>query len=478
LATTIRSFLSGIATSLTNPGLQPLREPSEDSLVAAIPDIRYAKSGDVSIAYQVIGEGSPDLVFVRGLTGDLLSSWEQPLLVRHVVDLASNGRLLMLDKRGTGLSDPVAGMPTLEIRMDDIRAVMDAAGSDRAVLWTGLESTFVGALFAATYPERTLGLVLLNPQARGTAAADYPWAPTESEWRDRLADIRGNWGTRDHILRLLRARAPSMTEDPAFTEWFMKDVRRSLSPGAAAAYARSMIDADVTDVLPAVRVPTMIMYSPASRAATDYVQRRIPNATAHELSRMIGDFTWIDDETHELTQALVRDFVASLEGTSEPERILATVLFTDIVGSTERQASLGDRAWKELVERHHAIVRAALGRSRGTENDTAGDGFYATFDGPARAIRCALEIAQNVRDLGIEIRAGIHTGECEVVDGKCSGLTVSIGARVTAKAGPSEVLVSQTVKDLVAGSGLTFEDAGEHDLKGVPDRWRLYRVVA
>jgi class 3 adenylate cyclase len=445
--------------------------------VETIPDVQYAKSGDVSIAYQVIGDGSPDLVFVRGLTGDLSSSWEQPLLVRHIVDLASNGRLLMLDKRGTGLSDPVAGMPTLEIRVDDIRAVMDGAGSERAVLWTGLEGTFVGVLFAATYPERTLGLILLNPQARGTASPEYPWAPTETEWRERLSDIRANWGTQEHVLRLLRERAPALADDAEFRAWFVKDVRRSLSPGAAAAYARAMMDADVTDVLPAVRVPTMVLYSPASRPAADYVQRRIPNATAQELPRMVGDFTWIDDQTHHRTQSLVRDFVASLGRAEEPERILATVLFTDIVGSTHKRAEHGDRAWRDVVQRHHALVRSLLSRYRGVEQDTAGDGFFATFDGPARAVRCAIEIVEGVRALGIEVRAGVHTGEVETVDGKASGLSVVIGARVGALATPSEVLVSQTVKDLVAGSGLAFEERGEHELKGVPDRWHLYRVV-
>jgi len=237
------------------------------------------------------------------------------------------------------------------------------------------------------------------------------------------------------------------------------------------------MDADVTDVLPAVRVPAMVLYSPASRAAAEYVQRRIPNAVAHELPRMVGDFTWIDDATHDLTQSLVREFVASLGRAEEPERILATVLFTDIVGSTEKQAELGDRGWKDVVERHHALVRSLLSRHRGIEQDTAGDGFYATFDGPARAVRCARDVVEAVRPLGIEVRAGVHTGEVETIDRKASGLSVVIGARVAAHAGASEVLVSQTVKDLVAGSGLHFEDAGEHELKGVPDRWRLYRVA-
>jgi class 3 adenylate cyclase len=443
-----------------------------------IPDVQYAKSGDVSIAYQAIGDGRPDLVFVRGLTGDLLSSWEQPLLIRHLVELASNGRLLALDKRGTGLSDRAVGVPTLETRMDDIRAVMDAAGSEQAVLWSGLEGTQVTTLFAATYPERTLGLVLLNPQAKGLPSPDYPWAPAESEWRGRLADVRARWGTREYFLKLLRMRAPAMADDPAFQDWFVTDMRRSLSPGAAAAYVRSLMDADVSDVLPAVRVPTLILYSPPNRGPAEFFATRIPHADMRELPEMVGDFTWIDDRVHEMTQALVRDFVASLQRAEEPDRILATVLFTDIVGSTDTQARLGDRGWKELLQRHNAVIRDLLARFRGIEQDTAGDGFYARFDGPARAVACAKEIVHAVRSLGIQVRAGVHTGECELVDGKCSGLSVSIGARVAALAGPSEILVSQTVKDLVAGSGLVFEDAGEHELKGVPDRWHLYRVVA
>lgn len=274
------------------------------------PEIHYARSGEVSIAYQIVGEGPVDIVFARGFTGDLLSTWEQPLLARHVLGLAEHGRVLMLDKRGTGLSDRVAGVPTLEARMDDLRVVMDAVGSEQAVLWSGQEGTRMASLFAATYPERTTGLIVLDPTARGLASADYPWASTVAEWRETLRDVHDGWGGR-----------------PFF------------------------------------------------------------------------------------------------------------------------------------------------------ENDTAGDGFYATFDGSAHAIRCALEVVERVRDLDVEVRAGIHTGECEVIEGKYGGLTVSIGARVASSAGPSEVRVTQTVKDLVAGSGLAFEDADEHELKGVPDRWRLYRVA-
>lgn len=442
-----------------------------------VPEVQYAKSGDVSIAYQAIGDGRPDLVFVRGLTGDLLSSWEQPLLIRHLVDLAANGRLLALDKRGTGLSDRVAGVPTLEIRMDDIRAVMDAAGSEQAVLWSGLEGTQITTLFAATYPERTLGLVLLNPQAKGLATPDYPWAPSDREWRERLADVRANWGTREYFLRLLRTRAPSMADDASFQDWFVTDIRRSLSPGAAAAYVRSLMDADVADVLTAVRVPTLILHAPPNHGSAEYFAARIPNAQIAELPSMRGDFTWIDDETHERTQSLVRGFVASLEHAPEPDRILATLLFTDIVGSTDKQAELGDRGWRDLVARHNAMIRDLLGRSRGVEQDTAGDGFFARFDGPARAVACAREIVRAIETLGIQVRAGLHTGECELVDGKAAGISASIGARIASQAGPSEILVSRTVKDLVAGSDLRFEDAGEHDLKGIPDRWRLYRVA-
>ena len=442
-----------------------------------VPEVHYARSGGVAIAYQVIGEGPVDLVFVRGFTGDVLSTWEHPLLVRHVLGLAENGRLLMLDKRGTGLSDRVTGVPTLETRMDDVRAVMDAAGSEQAVLWSGQEGTRIASLFAATYPERTAGLVVLDPTAKGLPTSDYPWAPTEEEWTDTLRDVREHWGERDFFEGLIRSLAPTKAGDAEFCDWFVMHMRRSLSPGAAASFFRMMMDADVSEVLPAVRVPTLILFSPAKRGPAEYFSRRIPQAQLVELPAMRGDFTWIDDDTHERTQTAVRDFVAGLHRREEPDRILATLLFTDIVRSTETQAELGDRGWKELVQRHNAVVRDLLERHRGTEQDTAGDGFYARFDGPARAVRCAVEIVRSLDAIGLKVRAGIHTGECELVDGKCSGLSVSIAARVSSKAEASEVLVSQTVKDLVAGSGLAFDDAGEHELKGVPDRWHLYRVV-
>jgi len=443
-----------------------------------IPEVHYARSGEVSIAYQVVGEGPVDLVFLRGITGDLLSTWDQPLLVRHVLGLAENGRLLMLDKRGTGLSDRVGGVPTLETRMDDVRAVMDAAGSERAVLWSGMEGSRITTLFAATYPERTSGLVLLKPSVKGHRTPDYPWAPSEAEWRETLREVREGWGERSYFHELLRTQAPTMAEDAAFRDWFVVHMRRSLSPGAAMAFYRMSMEADVSDVLPAVRVPTLILFPPDAREPAEFVARHIRGAELHELSSMRGEFTWVDDETHEALMAAVRAFVVRLHPREDTDRILTTVLFTDIVGSTGRAAELGDRAWKELLAAHHARARAELARYRGREIDTAGDGFLATFDGPARAVRCAGAIAEAVRELGIQVRAGVHTGEVEVDGDAVRGIAVHIGARICATADPSQVMVSSTVKDLTAGSGLAFEDAGEHDLKGVPDRCRLYRVVA
>jgi len=441
-----------------------------------VPEVEYARSGDVSIAYQVVGSGPPDIVFVRGFTGDLLSTWEHPLLVRHVMGLAENGRVLMLDKRGTGLSDRVAGVPTLETRMDDVRAVLDAAGSDQAILWSGQEGTRMTALFAATYPERTAGLVILDPSAKGLAAPDYPWAPGETEWRATLREVREGWGTRPFFERLLRRMAPSHADDPEFREWFVTHMRRSMSPGAATAFYRMMMDADVADILPVIRVPTLILASPPLREPARFFAERIPGSEVIELAGMRGDFTWLDDAVHEQMMRAARDFAVRLSHRGEPDRILATLLFTDIVGSTRMVAEVGDHRWAELLGRHHANARAQLARFRGREIDTAGDGFLAMFDGPARAVRCAQAIGAAVKDLGLEIRAGVHTGEVEPVGDAVRGLAVHIGARISALAAPGEVLVSSTVKDLVAGSGLVFDDRGEHELKGVPDRWRVFSV--
>jgi class 3 adenylate cyclase len=442
-----------------------------------IPDVSYAHSGDVAIAFQVVGDGRPDLVFVRGVTGDLLSTWEQPLLVRHVEGLAECGRVLMLDKRGTGLSDRVREVPSVETAMDDVRAVMDAAGSERAVLWTGGTATGVGVLFAATYPDRCAALVLFDPRARGTRSADYPWAPSEEEWRERLAAVRTGWGARAFLETLAREWAPEVADDDAFRDWFVWHMRRSLSPGAALTSFRAAMELDVADVLAAVRVPTLVMPRPAEPGPGHYLAERIAGASVVELPELRGIYTWVDDDAHRATMEETKDFVSRLAGSVDSQRVLATVLFTDIVGSTELASRLGDSGWRDLLVRHHAIVRRQLGRFQGRELDTAGDGFFAAFDGPARAVRAATAIRDALRSLELEVRAGLHTGECEVSDNKMVGVAVSIGARIASLSAPGEVLVSSTVKDLVAGSGLQFEDRGEHELKGIEDPWRVFAVV-
>ncbi|HZS30992.1 MAG TPA: adenylate/guanylate cyclase domain-containing protein [Gaiellaceae bacterium] len=441
-----------------------------------LPDVRYARSGDVAVAYQVVGDGSPDIIFVRGIAGDLVSTWDQPLLVRHVEGLAACGRLIMLDKRGTGLSDRVREVHSAETAMDDVRAVMDAVGSTSAVIWLGAAATGVGVMFAATYPERCAGLVFFDPQVKGTRASDYPWAPSEEEWRERLTAIRSGWGERAFLEELAREWAPEAADDDGFRRWFVWHMRRSLSPGAALTTFRMAKELDVSDVLSAVRVPTLVMPRPSQPGPAYYLAERVRGATVSELPPFDGLYTWADNDANEATIEATRDFVSRLADRGETERVLATVLFTDIVGSTGLASRLGDAGWRALLERHHAIVRRELARHQGRELDTAGDGFFAAFDGPARAVRAATAIVDALRALDLEIRSGVHTGECEVSDGKIVGVAVSIGARIASLAGPGEVLVSSTVKDLVAGSGLMFEDRGEQRLKGIPEAWRVFAV--
>jgi class 3 adenylate cyclase len=438
------------------------------------PDVSYARSGDVAIAYQAVGTGPLDIVFVRGLTGDLLSTWEQPLLVRLVEELAIHGRVLMLDKRGSGLSDRLRDVPSVETSMDDIRAVMDDAGSDRAVLFTGSSATGIGVLFAATYPERSAGLVLVDPRARGIRAPDYPWAPTADEGRVQLGRVRAHWGEREYLEDLAREWAPEVADDGHFREWFVWHMRRSLSPGAAMTTFRSALELDVADVLAAVRVPTLVFPRASLPGPGHYVASRVPDAVVVELPTFRGVYTWVDDESHAGFMDALAHFVGQQSRSLEPERVLATLLFTDIVGSTELMSRLGDRTWRELLVRHHAIVRRELARFRGRELDTAGDGFFAAFDGPARAVRAAISIGSLLADLDVDIRAGLHTGECEVHDGKMTGMAVNVGARILGLADAGEVLVSSTVKELVAGSGIEFDDRGERRLKGVPETWHVY----
>jgi len=431
----------------------------------------------VAIAYQAVGTGPVDLLFVRGFAGDLLSAWEQPLLVRFIEDLTDFARVIMLDKRGTGLSDRVREVPTLETRMDDVRAVMDDLGSDRAVLWTAQEGARLAALFAATYPDRVLGLVLFDPTAKGRRSNDYPWALTEEQWRRRLGEIRDGWGRTEFLDACLAEWSPRQRDDPDFRVWFHAHMRRGLSPGSALAFFRMTMDSDVTDVLPTVRVPTVILSSESARGPGEYFARRIPGARLVELPSVRSIYHWVDEEAYEIALQETRRLVESAEIDDVSERTLATVLFTDLVASTDKAATIGDRGWAELLERHHAAVRRQLDRFRGREIDNAGDGFLASFDGPARAVACASAIVEDARALGLNVRAGVHTGECEQVGDKLGGMTLHLGARIAASAQPDEVLVSSIVRDLVAGSGIEFDERGSHTLKGVPDEWRLYAVL-
>ena len=441
-----------------------------------IPDVQYARSGDVAIAYQVAGEGTTDIVFVRGTLADLLGGWEMPLFVDHVEGLTRSSRLLLFDKRGSGHSDPVRQVPTLETRMDDIRAVMDAAGSERAVLWAAQEGSRIALLFAATYPERTTALVLYDPTARGLWAPDYPWAPSEDDWRQELREIRERWGDRDYLVERAHRLSPVGAQNPEWLDWFVRYMRRSASPAEAVAFHRMSMDGDVREVLGAVRAPTLVLNRPAMRDEAAYVTDRVAGARRVEVEGLQDNFSWADPPHNAVLLSETHEFLETLSAPREPDRVLATVLFTDIVGSTTRAAELGDAAWRELLGRHHTLVRGELVRYRGEELDTAGDGFFAAFDGPGRAIECACAIRDALRALDLEIRAGLHTGECERVDGKLGGIAIPTGARIAALAEPGEVLVSSTVRDLVAGSGISFEERGAHELKGVPGEWRLYAV--
>ena len=423
------------------------------------PEIEYARSGDVALAYQVVGDGPVDLVFVP-FFGNIRWAWEQPLFVRFFERLASFSRLVLFDKRGTGLSDRPRTL-TLETQMDDVRAVLDAVGSQRAALLGAVQGGQLCALFAATYPERTRALALYHPHA---SPADLPSTPPRS-----AEEARRRWGTRELSDETARAILPSVAGDDELRRWFADYQRFAASPAAAAEFFRMLAETDISDVLPTIRVPTLVMHRARMKAAALRVSALIPGASVVQLP---GDDTpiWTDDEV----ASQVERFLGGREETSVPDSVLTTVLFTDIVGSTERAAALGDRAWRDLLARHHAVVRRELARFRGQEIDTAGDGFFATFDGPARAIRCAQAIVAGVAQLGLDVRAALHTGECELHDGKLAGIAVNIGARVASEAGSGEVLVSSTVKDLVAGSGIRFEDRGIRALKGIPGRWRLY----
>jgi pimeloyl-ACP methyl ester carboxylesterase len=443
------------------------------------PETRYARSGDYSIAYQVVGQGDLDLVYVPGLASHIEVFWEEPAYSRFLHRLASFSRLILMDRLGTGLSDrlPANQVSTYEQRMDDIRAVMNAVGSERAAVLGWSEGAPLCALFAATYPQRTTALVMYGGVPRFVSDDDYQWGfPREvlDDWVEQI--VPAAWGQDEELLRLW---APSVAEQPGPRRWFVRFGRLAASPGAAQALFGMAQDLDIRDILPAIRVPTLVIHRTEDSLVevehSRYMAERIPDAKLVELPG-VDHLWWFGDQDAIVDE--VQEFLTGARSAPEPDRVLATVMFTDIVGSTKRAAEVGDSRWRELLERHEAIVRRELERHRGREVNTTGDGFLATFDGPARGIGCARAIAEAVRPLGIEVRAGLHTGECEVMNGDVGGIAVHTGARVSAEAGPGEVLVSSTVKDLVAGSGIEFEDRGIHELRGVPGEWRLYAVTA
>jgi pimeloyl-ACP methyl ester carboxylesterase len=439
------------------------------------PETRYAKCGDLNIAYQVVGGGPLDLIYVPGWISNVELNWEEPAHAHVLERLASFSRLILFDKRGTGLSDPVSldRLPTLEERMDDVRAVLDAVDSRQAAVFGFSEGGLMSVLFAATYPERTTALALYGVFAKRIWSPDYPWAPKPEDREREIEELERNWSERMDLEQL----APS--EDDAFKDRLATYFRRSASPGAGVALMRMNTQLDVRDVLPTIQVPTLVLHRTRDRDVKveegRWIADRIPGARFVELP---GDsHTLWAGNTDEIVDE-IEQFLTGTRRGPEPDRVLATVLFTDIVGSTEQASKLGDRRWRQLLDRHHALVRQQLERYQGREVDTAGDGFLATFNGPARAIRCASAIQSGMPGIGLEVRAGVHTGECELFGDTIAGVAVHTGARVAAAAGPGEVLVSQTVKDLVAGSGISFAERGTHVLKGVPGEWRLYAVAA
>ena len=444
------------------------------------PEIRYAQNGNVAIGYSVVGNGSVDIAYLPAFN-NLETIWENPHYARFLKTLGSFARVLVIDKRGTGVSDRVSpdDLPPLEDLVDDVEAVLDSVGSERVVPFGTSDSAALSAMFAASRPSRTAGLILHGGTARGRQAADYPWQWSEEEWGEYLVDIRTKWGTPEYAVQSLRQYNPSMVDDEKMLAWWGRFQRLSASPGAIYAMDSLMREMDVRQLLPAIGVRTLILHR-VDDAIEDvgsarYMAEKIPEAEYVELAG--GDhFPWAGDQDSVLTA--IRDFVESLEAEQDEglDRVLATVMFTDMVDSTQQSAALGDRRWKELRDRHDQLIRTRLARFRGREVDTAGDGFFAVFDGPARAVRCASSVCSSMDALGVQVRAGLHTGEVQANRESVSGIAVAIGARIGALAQGGEVLVSSTVKDLVVGSGLAFEDRGIHKLKGVPDDWHLFAV--
>src|SRR5208283_1325290 len=442
-----------------------------------LPETRYTRSGDVNIAYQIVGNGPLDLVFVHGWVSNLEWGWQEPAFVRTMQRLASFSRLILFDKRGTGLSDRVSveALPTMEQRMDDLRAVMDAASSERAALFGFSEGGPLCALFAATFPERTRALVAYGSYARWVRADDYPWAPTREAHERSMEQIVRNWG-QPFAPEIF---APSLCHDERFLHTWASFLRNSASPAAAIALYRMNIDIDIRAVLPAIQVPTLILHRTGDRlihvGCGRYLAEHIPGARLVELP---GDdhLLWASENEEILGET--QEFLTGVRDVAGADRVLATVLFVDLVASTEKTVNLGDRRWGDRLATFLAAARNSIDAHRGREIDTAGDGVFAAFDGPARAIRCACAIRAIAAELGLRARAGLHTGECHLLGEKISGIAVHTGARVMAEAGPGEVLVSSTVRDLVAGSRLRFTERGTHTLRGVPGEWQLFAVAS
>jgi class 3 adenylate cyclase len=461
---------AGAAASSLREALRVRVAVGEDRAVVDA-EIRYARNGGVAIAYQVVGEGDVDLVLVPDFMSNLVFWWLLPHWRAFYERLARSFRLILFDKRGTGLSDHGPQFATLETRMEDLRAVLDAVGSSRAVVFGAQEGTLMATLFAASYPERTQALVLFHPVVAGGG--------TESrEVQEELGAIRERWGTREFSDELVQLVSPTLYSDEAYRDWCADALRVGASPAVAYALNRAYRESDLSEVLPAVRVPTLVLYRQGGLEDQDEeareVARRIPGGRALRISG--SDYCEIFQSPEAIDE--IERFVAGEEPAAIPDSVLTTVMFTDLVGSTERAAALGDRAWRQLLASHHAVVRRELAHFRGEERDTAGDGFFATFEGPARAIRAGQSIISGLDNLGLQARIGIHVGECELHDRKPTGVAVNIGSRVASFAKPGEVLVTRTVHDLVAGSGLQFAHRGKHTLKGVPGDWELFTVTA
>jgi len=448
-----------------------VRTPTKD---AVIPETNYAKSGDVNIAYQVLGNSALDLVYVMGWVSNIEYYWQEPLMNSFLRRLSSFSRLIVFDKRGTGLSDKVINLPTLEQRMDDVRAVMDAVGSEKAALFGVSEGGPMSALFAATYPERTTALIMYGSYAKRIRSDDYPWAPTTEQRQVFYDTLKSGWGG----VVDLNTLAPSVMNDERFKQWWASYLRHSASPADALALAKMNTEIDIRHFLKAIRVPTLIMHRHGDRDSSvegsRYMAQQIAQAKFVELAGT-DHLPWVGDAEKLLNE--IEIFLTGELHSVEPDRILATCLFTDIVGSTETAQSLGDERWRNLLQSHNEVVRNQLRHYRGREVKTTGDGFLTIFDGPARAVRCACAIRDELRHLGMEVRAGLHTGECEIMDDDIGGISVHIAARIMSKASGGQVFCSSTIKDLVAGSGIKFESQGLFSLKGIQGSWEIYSVV-